>query len=91
MSTRVIDETTLRICFPSNPNAELPCLTTDNTRFALNSSMDQDMDTCNFSKKFFFPENNGLKRQSTSNRGISKKGKKPTKREEPLDNEKKKL
>ena len=41
--TRVIDETTLRICFPSIRNAALPCPSTENTPFA--SSTDQDRAT----------------------------------------------
>jgi hypothetical protein len=41
--TRVIDESTLRICFPSIRNAALPCPSTENTPFA--ASTDQDRAT----------------------------------------------
>ena len=45
MSTRVIDETTRRVYFPRNPNAESLFPTAENSRSTLNSSIDQDMAT----------------------------------------------
>ena len=45
ISTRVIDETTLRISFPSNPNAEFLFPRADNTRFAVDFLKGQDMAT----------------------------------------------
>ena len=50
------------------------------------------LDICIFQRNTIFTsENTGLKRQSASNRIISKKGKKSTKRDDPMNNEKKEL
>ena len=45
MSTRVIDETTLRIYIPRNPNAKVPFPTKEDPRSTLNSSFGQNMAT----------------------------------------------
>ena len=45
MSTRVIDETTLRIYFPKNQNTEALFSTTENSSLILTSSVGQDMAT----------------------------------------------
>ena len=45
MSTRVIDETALRIYIPRNPNAKVPFPTTEDPRSTLNSSFGQNMAT----------------------------------------------
>ena len=45
MDTRIIDETTLRIYFPRNPNADLLSATAEPLRSTLSSSIDQDRAT----------------------------------------------
>jgi len=45
MSTRVIDETTLRVYFPKNQNTEALFSTTENSSLILTSSVGQDMAT----------------------------------------------
>ena len=45
MSTRVVDETTLRIYFPRNLNADLLFVTSDPLRSTLISSIDEDVVT----------------------------------------------
>ena len=45
MSTRIVDETTLRIYFPRNPNADLLSATAEPLRSTLSSSIDQDRAT----------------------------------------------
>jgi hypothetical protein len=44
-STRIIDETTLRIYFPRNPNADLLSATVEPLRSTFSSSIDQDRAT----------------------------------------------